>query len=1106
MYPIKPLEKLIQDRLATFVIIVAMAVAAPAVSRAAIFGPYTNDVYTLHLWHFDDNNGTPANAPTNAANFDAVTSNPQTTPIVMTNTPGQVNQPAFAGYPPTNFALQAQAPFTNPVAPFINFGSSVRTFVHSTLYPSFAQPNPSLNAITYTCPTNLSDYINTNTGAFTFEALVNPSFNPLTDTGTREIVCGDSGFATVSRAWQFRFNVGRLEFNAIPNANPHQVFATLPSAGPNAAAAGNWYHVAVTYTGDSPTNGDTAKQLKFYWTLMDVTRTNANVLWTTNLSYGLTNGPGVNKANPVIGIGGNARNNPITGVGVSDSYIGYIDEVRISSVCRKSTEMIFNTNVFVAPPIVAIPSSQTNNLIGYGQTLAIVASETGTTPITNQWYQNGSVLPGQTNAVLTLSNITFAANGNYQLFATNVAGFATSVVCSVTVGAAFSGLFDTGVDANGTPLYATAPGSIDSHYQLIQSADSTTINSNAIVWGGTPNGGIGNGPLAGWIGSRNGGAPPSGTYSYQTLFQIDNGDVASATLSGQIWVVGVAGGGTIQAFLNGVETDITLAGNPLLVATPFVITNGLQNGSNALVFTLSTSGGGSPGAIQAQVTGIGNALPAGLPVITNPPASQTVQYGATVVVPVVALGRPPLSYQWYSNNVPLSIPSATAQYLTFVATNFAPSQVVAGQFSADYQVVVSNDSGSVTSSVATVTIQIPPLTVVSAGEPIWNPPSNQTNLVVIFSQPVDPITAATAGNYTLDNGASVLSAVLVAPNEVVLTTSVLNPATSYTLTVSSVKSSLLITMSPSPASLLVGTYPPATALWIRADTGVTTDAGGVNQWNDLSGNTNNLLNPSGAPFEPQLVSNALNGRPVIRFTATDETYLGANDSPTLEITGDMTILAVVNFATLAGGTNGMIVSKTSVNQPAPYDWYATASVVTFLRGNGTVNASVSSAKLPSTGVPHVLDVVMKGTNVSHRLDGFTNGTGALSITTADTGQPLYIGTRADGHNRLAGDLAELIVIGSAVSASDVASLESYLGAEYQLPVGIRTNPTNIVSSASATQLTLSWPADHTGWRLQAQTNGLSSNWFDVANSKATNQVIIPIGQTNGSVFYRLIYP
>ena len=121
------LKDLIHDRLVKFVAIGAMAVATATVSRATIVGPYAVDADTLHLWHFDDTNGTPINAPTNAANFDAVTSNPITSPIVMTNTPGQVNQSGFPGYPATNFALQAQAPFTNALAPAINFGFCVES-------------------------------------------------------------------------------------------------------------------------------------------------------------------------------------------------------------------------------------------------------------------------------------------------------------------------------------------------------------------------------------------------------------------------------------------------------------------------------------------------------------------------------------------------------------------------------------------------------------------------------------------------------------------------------------------------------------------------------------------------------------------------------------------------------------------------------------------------------------------------------------------------------------------------------------------------------------------------------------------------------------------
>ena len=55
-------------------------------------------------------------------------------------------------------------------------------------------------------------------------------------------------------------------------------------------------------------------------------------------------------------------------------------------------------------------------------------------------------------------------------------------------------------------------------------------------------------------------------------------------------------------------------------------------------------------------------------------------------------------------------------------------------------------------------------------------------------------------------------------------------------------------------------------------------------------------------------------------------------------------------------------------------------------------------------------------------------------------------------------------------------------------------------------LQMNWLADHMGWRLQTQTNSLGTNWFTVAGSTTTNKMIIPIGLTNGSVFFRLIYP
>ena len=73
-----------------------------------------------------------------------------------------------------------------------------------------------------------------------------------------------------------------------------------------------------------------------------------------------------------------------------------------------------------------------------------------------------------------------------------------------------------------------------------------------------------------------------------------------------------------------------------------------------------------------------------------------------------------------------------------------------------------------------------------------------------------------------------------------------------------------------------------------------------------------------------------------------------------------------------------------------------------------------------------------------------------------------------------------------------------------------TLSTNITAQASGGQLALSWPTDHTGWRLQAQTNlphvGLTTNWVTVPGSAATNRLVTAVDPSVGSVFFRLAAP
>ncbi|MGC3958955.1 MAG: zinc-dependent metalloprotease family protein [Verrucomicrobiota bacterium] len=95
--------------------------------------------------------------------------------------------------------------------------------------------------------------------------------------------------------------------------------------------------------------------------------------------------------------------------------------------------------------------------------------------------------------------------------------------------------------------------------------------------------------------------------------------------------------------------------------------------------------------------------------------------------------------------------------------------------------------------------------------------------------------------------------------------------------------------------------------------------------------------------------------------------------------------------------------------------------------------------------------------------------------------------------------------------SDYGSLGNYtFTASLPAPISVAASPTNLALIVVTNRLQLSWPADHIGWRLEAQTNavgsGFGTNWYNVTGATATNRVFIPISAAPGSVFFRLAYP
>ncbi|MEI8290974.1 MAG: cadherin-like beta sandwich domain-containing protein, partial [Verrucomicrobiota bacterium] len=97
-----------------------------------------------------------------------------------------------------------------------------------------------------------------------------------------------------------------------------------------------------------------------------------------------------------------------------------------------------------------------------------------------------------------------------------------------------------------------------------------------------------------------------------------------------------------------------------------------------------------------------------------------------------------------------------------------------------------------------------------------------------------------------------------------------------------------------------------------------------------------------------------------------------------------------------------------------------------------------------------------------------------------------------------------------VTAQDGLTELVYTVRVQQLP---STSSPTMTNRLSGTNLTLSWPLGHLGYRLLVQTNqqaaGISGNtndWMVVPGSTLTNQVSLPVNQVLSFEFYKLVSP
>jgi len=777
----------------------AGALALAISAQAGLQLPYAPNADTLHLWHLNDR----ANQ---LFAQDSATLNPNTSPMTLTNLGifGPTNTPPF-GLADGTVVLLPPGGYTN-----CNFGCSFGvTEFNNLMGTCFIASNLNLSAASSYAATLVgepddtnpnNDYANPQTGAFTWEMLINIiNLNPRGSVAFY-LINGDNAVGT--RGWQWRVDPGaqpQMELNGInagttAGGQVADVKPNIPVTGPDAIANNTWYHVAMTYTGTAPTNSDPTGVLTVYWTLLDPSRTNADVIGVYTNTDGF-----IGTGTPTFMIGGDARyitigtNTQVYGSGslgwtqanspgLNSTNVfdmssamgpnpGGMAEVRLSDLCLKPWQMAFTNNGQAFAPVFISPIGVTTNMVGYGQPLSVPVLVSATPTVGFQWYFGGTApanaLAGQTSSTLSIPSLTFANGGSYYCVATNYLGGATSPAVVVTIGAIASELYPTGVDTNGQ-IMASPANNPDPHYTLIQSDDPNHLGLDALVWdtnqcpiayAGTCGNGsyTANDGVSTWIGpggNQGGSAPtdPEGLYTYRTEFVMDQANPATATLS----LNGATEGEIVAIYLNGVSVGpLPVAARPgysLYSWLPLTITNVnvLVPGINTLDMVLNSGLGnvnGSEAAFRCEPFIIGPALTNGTPVIIQQPVNQTVRDATltsssnTVNFSVVALSRPPLTYQWWADGNPIA--GATARTLTYDSVS-APAP------GTNFTVVVTGPAGSVSSSPAAV------LTIIPSNQPPIAPsytyyiytnaqtvPGNNENLLidtsVLLANATDPI-------------------------------------------------------------------------------------------------------------------------------------------------------------------------------------------------------------------------------------------------------------------------------------------------------------------------------------------------------------------------------
>ncbi len=363
--------------------------------------------------------------------------------------------------------------------------------------------------------------------------------------------------------------------------------------------------------------------------------------------------------------------------------------VVVTNVAGQATSTAAALAVNIPPTITTHPASIVSAQ-GSNVTFSVAAS--GTTPLSYQWYKNGTSVSGATSATLALNNVQSANAGSYYAIVTNVAGTITSSTATLTV--------------NNAPVFTSQPADV-------VSAQGSNVSFTVVVSGATPLNyqwykdgvEISHATNASLI-LANVQTDDEGSYYVFASNVAGNATSASATLTVQnapvittepVDVVVVAGNSaTLSLAASGASPLIYQwykNGLPLATATNAALSYAAVEATHSGAYFATVSN--MVGVVTSQVAQVTVNVP---PAITTQPVSVTAILGSEVTFSVAANGTSPLSYQWFKNGD--AIAAATNSVLAIGAVQVSDA--------GSYAVMVANAAGTTSSSSAALAVIVPP--------------------------------------------------------------------------------------------------------------------------------------------------------------------------------------------------------------------------------------------------------------------------------------------------------------------------------------------------------------------------------------------------------------